>query len=324
MANDGRTIVSASRLFLAASAMCLLTASTSAESGRVEVAADAEGLLASENGMPVLYYQRATKSWDGKFARANYVHPLYDLDGREISEDFPADHRHHRGVFWAWHQLWVGDEQIGDAWTTQDFLWEVQRAEVESADDGSAAIKTLVHWKSPKWADGKPVVAERAVIRIHPRIGAARSIDFEIRLLALQANTRLGGSDDAKGYGGFSPRIRLPDDARFQGEHGDVEPQRTSVAAGRWVNLTGTLNGKTLGGIAMLTHPTLPVFPPEWILRRKNSMQNPVFPGRKPVPLSETEPLVLRYRLVIHRGNTDREEISQWQRSYAKTAVAAE
>ena len=28
----------------------------------------------------------------------------------------PADHRHQRGLFWAWHQVWIGEERIGDPW----------------------------------------------------------------------------------------------------------------------------------------------------------------------------------------------------------------
>lgn len=63
-----------------------------------------DGILVTESGSKVLYYQRAALSKDGKFARANYVHPLFGLDGSILTEDFPADHPHHRGVFWAWQQ----------------------------------------------------------------------------------------------------------------------------------------------------------------------------------------------------------------------------
>lgn len=36
-----------------------------------------------------------------------------------------------------------------------------------------------------------------------------RKIDFQIELLALENDMRLGGSEGAKGYGGFTTRIRL-------------------------------------------------------------------------------------------------------------------
>ena len=46
--------------------------------------------------------------------------------------------------------------------------------------------------------------------------------------------------------------------------------------------------------MAILCHPSNPGFPQPWVLRRTKSMQNPAYPGARPVALSRTEPLVLR------------------------------
>jgi hypothetical protein len=163
------------------------------------------------------------------------------------------------------------------------------------------------------------LVDEQTAIRIHRAAADARKIDFEIRLLALQENLRLGGSEDEKGYGGFSVRVRLPEGVRFLGEQGEVEPQVTAIAAGPWLDISGPYgkDGAT-GGVTILEHPSLPGFPQPWILRRERSMQNPAFPGREPVALSTQTPLVLKYRLVIHRGAADAERIQPWFAEYAK------
>ena len=58
-----------------------------------------DGVWVQEGDAKVLFYQRRPKSKDGKYTRANYVHPLMDLDGETLTEDFPADHPHHRGIF---------------------------------------------------------------------------------------------------------------------------------------------------------------------------------------------------------------------------------
>ena len=55
-----------------------------------------EGVWIKEDGANVLFYQAMTKSLDGKYPRANYIHPLYNIDGFELTEDFPKDHLHHR------------------------------------------------------------------------------------------------------------------------------------------------------------------------------------------------------------------------------------
>lgn len=277
---------------------------------------------------PVLFYQVAPKSLDGKFERAGYVHPLYDLDGHVISEDFPADHRHHRGIFWAWHQLYVGDTQIGDPWICRDFLSRVDKVTIADRNSGSAAIDATAHWVSPDWKDSsgnlKPIVREETQIEVTRLRDNSQAIDFRIRLTALEAEVSIGGSDDVKGYGGFSPRLRLPEDIRFTAEYGEVEPQKTAVKASRWMGISGSFNSKanagqdsSISGVAILCHPSVPGFPQKWILRKARSMQNPVFPGRTPIALPTDKPLELRYRLVVHRGAASQEQLQSWFDEYA-------
>jgi hypothetical protein len=80
----------------------------------IEVVETSQGFAITEGKAKVMFYQREHKSLNGKYSRANYIHPLYGLDGEVLTEDFPADHLHHRGIFWAWHQVWLGDKRVGD------------------------------------------------------------------------------------------------------------------------------------------------------------------------------------------------------------------
>ena len=134
----------------------------------------------------------------------------------------------------------------------------------------------------------------------------------------------IGGSDDVKGYGGFSPRIRLPDDVEFLGKHGPIEPQKTAVKAGAWMHLSGTLDGAAEKnfGITIMCHPSHPGLPPNWILRRKNSMQNVAWTGREPLTLDTNSPTVLRYRLVIDRGDISPKDIEAQYNDYIEQAVS--
>lgn len=280
-----------------------------------------QGFSIAEGEEQIMFYQRKHKSLDGKYTRANYIHPLYGLDGEILTEDFPADHPHHRGVFWAWHQVWLGDKMLGDNWATQDFFWDVYDAEILTIDSQSRALKLHVYWKSPLLTDAdgnqQPFVKETTTIRVHRAEGGIRKIDFQIELLALKDNMRLGGSEDAKGYGGFTTRIPLPDDLAFNGTYGPVEPITLSVVAGPWLDFSGDLggNGKT-SGLAILCHSSSPGYPQRWILRRKGSAQNAVYPGREPVPMSREKTVVLRYRLIIHRGDVSHVNLNRLQAEY--------
>ena len=281
-----------------------------------------EGVLFTQAGKPLLFYQRQTKSQAGKHPRANYIHPLYDLDGNVLTEDFPADHPHHRGIFWAWHQLWVGDQKMGDGWACQGFAWDVTQLNVEPQTDGSMLLKACVHWKSSPAAKpdetSSALVEERTTIRITAAPHQPRTLDFTIRLRALQENTRIGGSENDKGYGGFSTRIRLPDGVRFVSPTSDVTPQRTAVEAGPALDILGRFGAQDKSsGLAILCHPSNPGFPQPWLLRSKRSMQNVAYPGRHAVVLPTDGDLTLRYRLVIHRGSAASADLQRWQQDYA-------
>jgi len=303
-----------------------------------------EGFAFFEGEEKVLFYQRRPKSLDGKYSRCHYIHPLYGVDGEILTEDFPSDHLHHRGIFWAWHQVFVGDKRVGDGWSLEDIAWDMYDAKTLSLDNGSSALKVKVFWKSPLWTDAeglrlssaehrrqKPFVKETTVIRVYPvrdwkgkgsngvypASGDTRKIDFEISLLALEDGVRIGGAANEKAYGGFSARIRLPKDICFTGQGGDVTPAGTPIEAGPWLDFSGHFQEDgQVSGLAILCHRSLPGYPQRWILRRSGSMQNVVYPGQEPVSLSREEALVLRYRLIVHRGDAQEVDLNKLQAQY--------
>ncbi len=267
-----------------------------------------EGILILEDGSPVLHYQKAAKSKNGLYKRANYIHPLYNLDGKIITEDFPDDHLHQRGIFWTWHQVREGDTSLGDGWECRDMEWDVVSAGTTNLAEGGIMLKTRVLWKSPKRVDQDgemdPFVEENAEITVYPQEAGQRIIDFKISLRALADNILIGGSDDEKGYGGFSLRVLLPEDVSFRGLAGKVEPRNRAVSAGPALDVMGSYSEGAKSGIAVIQHPSNPGFIQAWILRYRDSMQNPVYPGRNPVRISRSGETTLRYRLVLHGPGT--------------------
>lgn len=254
-----------------------------------------------ENGSPVLTYQRLAMDLQGKWPRSSYIHPLFTPDGTLLTEDFPEDHRHHRGIFWAWHQIrWQG-QLVADDWACKGLTRIPGKVQIEPRE-GSMRITATCEWEvhsSTPPSDAVRLVRETVVISVPEKKGFTRMLDVDLKLRALEPGVEVGGSQDDKGYGGFSPRIRLARDVRFSGFSGPVQPARTAVDAGPWVDVEGTLDGK-YHGVAILVHPSHPGYPLQWILRASRSMQNPQWPGRNPQPIPTDEDLVLRYRLVLH------------------------
>ncbi len=287
----------------------LLVSAYTLSAQNVEVVMQDQVAIIMQESDTLLVYNITDRALEGKYARANYIHPLFLPGGGVLTEDFPADHLHHRGIFWAWHQLYIGDQRIGDGWDIRDLYWDVQSVEATEGPGETRGIRTHVYWKSPlrKEVSGSdsPLVKEEASIRVIANDTTLRIIDIEISLLALEEDMRLGGSENEKGYGGFTTRIRLKEPMEFTGPAGPVIPDNLPVEAGGWIDITGPVgnNGKA-AGIAILSHPGNPGYPNPWILRASASAQNAVYPhpGAEAVTLSSSEPIVLRYRLVVHSG----------------------
>jgi hypothetical protein len=136
-------------------------------------------------------------------------------------------------------------------------------------------------------------------------------------LFALKDNLKIGGSDDPKGYGGFSLRLTLPKDLTFISENKMVIPEETPVLAGPWMDFVGSFEGESLpkSGVVVFGYPSGSDHEFPWILRNVTSMQNVPFPGRTPILLSK-KGLRLKYRIIIHNGKMRNEDIEKLYQQY--------
>ncbi len=279
----------------------------------------ARGVKLFENDLAVFFYQKEPKSLTGEYICNNYIHPLLALNGDTITEEFPEDHPYHRGLFWAWHQVFINDQSIGDGWIMEDISQEVVKLE-SNADKNMATLDLQVLWKSARYENGKAFINEHTRIVVHRLESDMRMIDFKISLQALVPGVSIGGSDNEKGYGGFCARIKLPEDLVFTSSNGPVTPERLQVIAGPWMDFSGSYGtGNKINGLTILCHPDTPNYPAPWILRQKGSMQNIVFPGRERVHIEMDHPTILKYRLIVHTGNADGINPDKLQAAYEKT-----
>jgi len=287
-----------------------------------------QGLELSENGKKVFFYQMAPlAAGDNPEINASnqfnhYIHPLYNLDEKVITEANPIDdpgHPHHRGIFWGWHQLYIDGENVGDSWIMDHIEFDITEVNY-SVNKEEAELNLRVQWITTISDQEKAFVEEQTRITTHALQDGKRIIDFEIGLRGLVPNVEIGGSKDTiKGYSGFSARISLSDSMLFLSEKGPVIPITGQVHAGPWVDFsTPALRSPDKFGLTMLCHPSLPTYPPPWLLRSKGSMQNPAFPGFDLALISDKKSTVLRYRLIIHDGNAGVNKIKEWNKEYSQ------
>ena len=270
-----------------------------------------EGIEVSEKNKAVLFFQTKPKTVDGKYERAGYVHPLYDLRGNVLTEDMPEDHPYHRGIFWAWHQIVVDGKNVADGWTSDNISFTPGKMQVTKSGKNIIITSQLV-WKITD--SGKAavnIINETSRINIFKAEEHYRVIDFNIFLKPVVKDIRLGVSDDPKGYGGFCVRLKLPDNIQFISGDSAVEPRETAVRAEPWMDFKMDSAGVAVFGYKDdgAEHP--------WILRKSKSMQNVPYPGRTPVTVP-AEGLKLNYRIVVHDEQLQAGDIQMLYAEYQK------
>jgi Methane oxygenase PmoA len=274
-----------------------------------------EGIEILENGKKVLFYQVRPKSVDGKYERAGFVHPLYSLNEKVLTDDSPADHPYHRGIFWAWHQIIMNDKNIADGWVSENITWKTPRVKVKKNKE-RLLLQSEMIWNALENNQPIDIIKEKTKITVFRSTPHYRILDFDIHLFPLIHNLKIGGSDDEKGYGGFCLRLKLPKDLSFVSRNKIVIPQETPVLAGPWMDFTGSFEGASLSktGVVVFGYSGLGHQYP-WILRSVTSMQNVPYPGRTPVELSK-KGVRLTYRIIVHNGEMRNEDIEKLYQEY--------
>ena len=284
---------------LTAAAALLGPAQALARPALLDAVIGPDGVTVTEDDRPVLFYRTRPADPATEPGRLNYVHPLYAPDGTVLTEDRPADHPHQRGLFWSWHQVRLGDRIVADGWFMKGLTFVVKKTRFATDRTGAGKLVLDVDWIVSSGPELVYVATETTTVRVQPLKKGARRIDFATVITPTVDGLSLGGSDDAKGYGGFSMRLIAPDRLVFGSQGKGVVPQVGPVTAGssmgfawpsqpglsQWaVGLSCKVDGKPIT---------------QWILRKELSMQNCVWPGRAPVALVKGRPLKLETALVV-------------------------
>jgi hypothetical protein len=265
-------------------------------------------LTVTDGGAPVLTYcygDQLKPGVDPSQTRSCYIHPLYSLDGRELTDDFPADHVHHHGLFWGWPLVKTRGKTTSNWEVKSPSLREHFVGWLKRSEEGGLAVLSVENaWKL---GGGKVIAKEIVTIRVHPADAAGRAINLELMIVAVGAPLELQGTPvQKKGYGGLcfrgSPLLKggvmTTDSGRLEA---DAVNERF-----KWADIsTSEL------GVAVFVPPDHPGAPLHWLVRNSYAgIINPSWPGLKPVTLGPGQPLQLCYRIYVHGGDAARGKVA--------------
>jgi len=234
------------------------------------------------------------------------IHPLNTLGGERATDIAPDDHRTHRGIFFAWHDLQFargGETLRGDFWGWGKFAPTEGRVIVNRdlrlvrADATSAEIAVRNDWMIASQA----VMQEATTILVGEAQGA-RVLDLTYRFTSDYDVTL-----NRMAFTGFCFRCRKDGPYVFSDSKGEVTLPNSGATspesdwpARDWYSHTVALSdGKTVAS-AVIDHPSNP--PAAWHGARSVSFLNPCIAAPGPVNMPARQPLTLRYRAVAYDG----------------------
>lgn len=229
----------------------------------VVAAREGDDVRIAWEGRPVIRYQGGAgvlPADDVKpvFRRGGYFHPIHTPSGRIVSDDYPPDHRHHHGVWFAWTKTGF-EGRAPDFWNMGD---EKGRVELESLDaswSGAVHAGLRARHRYVDLTGRRPATVLRETWEARAYAVGLRPRPFFVFDLDV-TQTNVASSALALPeyhYGGLGFRgargWRGETGAAFLTSEGKDRTNGHATRA-RWCHVSGPVDGR-MAGMAILGHP---------------------------------------------------------------------
>jgi len=299
--------------------MLFLLAQVCVAEMKIEIDPDTQRYTFYDGERPVCTYNFGTvpvpEALVGKkhaIARSNYVHPIYGPNGEVLTEDYIKDHPHHRGIYWAWPEVTYQGKK-GDLHALNRVFTRPVEILQQQQSEKFAQLKAENVWK---WDDTEEIVREYATITVYPMENGLQNIDFTLRFEALKEGVSIARRKQ-KQYGGFNIRLSARENQVIT-THTDPESASPRKS---WAELTGIPpKGKEPIGLAVLQHPSNPLYPGDWADYAKINWVQPTFPeSGTAYELKPGQLLDLSFRVIVRSGAGLKTDLATHFIDYSKT-----
>lgn len=275
-------------------------------------AVDDTSLLLWEGNERVLVYNHGMLLPEGVPAdrrRSSYVHPLFGPDGEVLTDDFPKDHYHHRGLFWAWPHVRIAGQHY-DLWMINGVVQRFERWLVRDEAATAATLAVENGW----YVGDRKVVQERVWLRVYPAEAGARCIDVDCYWSPIDEPLTLAGAE-GKSYGGLTLRYAPRTDTVITTPLGNGS-EDLSMTPLAWADLSARFAGRTeFSGAALFVAGDHPDYPPTWLTRHYGALCIG-WPGVEEQTFPPGKPIHCRYRVWVHRDAPTQEVVQQAYEAY--------
>jgi hypothetical protein len=252
-----------------------------------------------ESGKPALVYNYGPQlkpSAPENRRRCCYIFPLNTPAGVSMLDDFPSDHWHHRGLFWAWPVVETEGKKY-DLWMNMTVKDHSAKPPIVVSSAKQARMETENFWQ----IEGRDIVREDVRVTAFPTQANARELQVELTWLALKTPVTLRGSQEpGKSYGGFSARFAARENTVLRTD-GETLSKDEDLTPRKWAELEGVYGGRR-ATLRITPDPAGIGFPYQWCLRNYG-FAGASFPGRTAAVDSYTlepgKPLTMKFRVRV-------------------------
>ena len=267
------------------------------------------------------------------YQRGGYIHPVWSPTGKQITDDYPLNHKHHHGIWFAWtHTEFEG--RTPDFWNMGEGKGTVEFVSLEKTWSGPVHAGFTSKHRQVDLTATEPKTALNETWNVslysvgneplHPYF----LFDIEITDRCPGAPLKL----PQYRYGGIAIRGNWAwngkDQLNFLNSEGVTDRSKgdKNETQGRWAHIGGLLNGG-LTGIAILDHPGNVRFPQPQRIHPTEPYINLAPQQSGDLEITSDKPLTLRYRFVVADGAPDKAELDRLWNDYAhppKVKIAVE
>lgn len=259
------------------------------------------------------------------YQRGGYIHPVLSPSGKQITDDYPVNHKHHHGLWFAWtHTEFEG--RTPDFWNMGDGKGFVEFAALDKTWSGPVHAGFISQHRqmdtTEKGVKPKTALLETWNVKLYAvGTNAARPyylFDMEITDKCAHGPVKL----PKYRYGGIGVRGNWAwngkDKLNFLNSEGvsDRSKGEEGQTVGRWAHMGGPVDG-SLTGIAVLDHPDNVRAPQPQRIHPTEPFLNIAPQQAGDVEITPEKPLTLRYRFVVADGAPDKAELDRLWNDYA-------
>lgn len=225
---------------------------------------------------------------------------------------------------WPWphHQsLFFGCDQVngGNYWQDSNERGQIvsQGPKIIAAEGASATFVDECLWRRP---GAEPIIRDRRTITVSAPRPNLRFIDFEITLDPL-TDIRIGRTNHSLFAARMVPELSVDSGGTLVNAQSDLGEKGTFGVASPWCDYSGTREG-IAEGLAIFQDPTNRWYPSPWFTRNYGFFSpTPMYwPEGECTEIPKSQPLTLRYRVVVHDGDVETAGIAKLFAEYEASA----